>query len=221
MAKAKETSEQKKKRTVEIIKLLSKRYPDAHCALNHANAFQLLVATILSAQCTDERVNKVTPTLFNELPEPKDFVKAPIEKIEELIRSTGFYKNKGKNIKGASEKILREFNGEVPKTMDELTSLPGVGRKTANVVLGNAYGIPGLVVDTHVTRLSNRLGLVKTEDAVKIEMELMELVPKKLWTQFAHILIFHGRQTCIARKPQCSECVVNKLCPKIGVIIKS
>ncbi len=219
MAKPKESMEQKKKRAIQIIKLLQKRYPDAKCALIHENPFQLLVATILSAQCTDERVNKVTPILFNALSTPREFAGASIEKIEDLIRSTGFYKNKAKNIKGASEKIVKEFKGEVPKTMDELTALPGVGRKTANVLLGNAFDIPGLVVDTHVMRVSNRMGLAKGEDAVKLEYELAEIIPRETWTQFSHIMIFHGRQTCVARKPKCSSCIVNKLCPKIGVAV--
>lgn len=202
-------------RAKKIIALLSKHYPDAHCALQHKNAFELLIATILSAQCTDARVNLVTPILFNELPTPDAFVKAEISTIEKLIRSTGFYKNKAKNIKACSELLVRDYKGVVPKTMEELTKLPGVGRKTANVVLGNAYDVPGLVVDTHVTRLSNRLGFVKTKNAIVIEKELQKIIPTKDWIMFAHYLITHGRTVCKARKPDCKNCFLNKVCPKI------
>lgn len=213
----KETLKEKASRLKKILKKLKQVYPDAHCALHHENPFQLLVATILSAQCTDARVNKVTPLLFKELPKPQAFAKADIKKIEELIRSTGFYKNKARNIKSCSQSIVERFHGHVPKTMEELTSLAGVGRKTANVILGNAYGIPGLVVDTHVTRLSNRMGFVKGQNAVRIEQDLMEITPKHDWTQLSHLFITHGRQICAARSPKCRQCIINKLCPKFGV----
>ena len=179
-----------------------------------------MVATILSAQCTDARVNMTTPALFARFKTPQDFAKADIGEIETLIRSTGFYKNKAKSIKNNAQTLIEKFGGEVPRTIEELTTLGGVGRKTANVVLGNAFGIPGLVVDTHVTRLSNRMGLVKGEDAVKIEHELMEIVDKKDWTDLAHLFIYHGRGTCAARAPQCGQCALAGLCPKIGVDAK-
>ncbi len=214
---AKETKDQTAKRLKQIIKILKKTYPDAHCALDHETPFQLLVATILSAQCTDARVNMVTPPLFKRFKTPQDFAKANINDLEEMVRSTGFYKNKAKNIKAMATSLLEKHGGEVPGTLEELTALSGVGRKTANVILGNAFDIPGMVVDTHVTRLSNRMGLVKTEDAVKIEFALMDLVDKKDWTLLAHLFISHGRAICMARSPQCAVCPVNKLCPKIGV----
>lgn len=215
MSRPKETLEAKKKRVVSVIKLLKKNYPDAHCALDHKNAFELLVATILSAQCTDERVNKVTPALFKRFPYPKDYVSADIEEIEELVRSTGFFKNKAKNIKECSKILMEKHRGDIPATMEELNSLPGVGRKTANVVLGNAFGIPGMVVDTHVMRLSNRLGFVRGQDAVKLEFDLQKLVPRKDWTMYSHYLITHGRAICKARNPECNNCFLNKLCPKL------
>jgi endonuclease-3 len=209
-----ETKSEKKDRTQEIIKLLKRAYPDAHCALNHANAFELLVATILSAQCTDERVNIVTADLFRKYRKPPDYLKVPDTELQQDIRTTGFFRNKTKSIQGASKMLVEEFHGEVPRTMAELLQLPGVARKTANVVLGVAYGIAaGIVVDTHVGRLSNRLGLTKHKDAVKIENDLRELVPKKDWIIFAHLLIFHGRRICKARRPLCADCVVEKLCP--------
>jgi endonuclease III len=209
-----ETKSQKKDRTQQIIKLLKRAYPDAHCALNHTNAFELLVATILSAQCTDERVNIVTADLFRKYRKPEDYLKVRDTELQQDIRTTGFFRNKTKSIQGASKMLVEEFNGEVPRTMDELLQLPGVARKTANVVLGVAYGIAaGVVVDTHVSRLSNRLGLTKQKDAVKIENDLIELVPQRDWIIFAHLLIFHGRRICKARRPLCEECVVEKLCP--------
>jgi endonuclease III len=209
-----ETKSQKKDRTQQIIKLLKRAYPDAHCALNHTNAFELLVATILSAQCTDERVNIVTADLFRKYRKPEDYLKVRDTELQQDIRTTGFFRNKTKSIQGASKMLVEEFNGEVPRTMDELLQLPGVARKTANVVLGVAYGIAaGVVVDTHVSRLSNRLGLTKQKDAVKIENDLVELVPQRDWIIFAHLLIFHGRRICKARRPLCEECVVEKLCP--------
>lgn len=209
-----ETKSQKKERTEQIIKLLKRAHPDAHCALNHSNAFELLVATILSAQCTDERVNIVTADLFRKYRTAQDYLKVPETELQQDIRTTGFFRNKTRNIQGACKMLVEEFNSEVPKTMEELLKLPGVARKTANVVLGVAYGIAaGIVVDTHVTRLSNRLGLTKQKDAVKIENDLIKLVPKKDWIIFSHLLIFHGRRICKARRPQCEECAVEKLCP--------
>jgi len=212
--KMRETKSQKKERTEQIIKLLKRAHPDAHCALNHSNAFELLVATILSAQCTDERVNIVTADLFRKYRKPEDYLKVPETELQQDIRTTGFFRNKTRNIQGTCKVLVEEFHGEVPKTMEELLKLPGVARKTANVVLGVAYGIAaGIVVDTHVTRLSNRLGLTKQKDAVKIENDLIELVPKKDWIIFSHLLIFHGRRICKARRPLCEECAVEKLCP--------
>ncbi|HEY8204316.1 MAG TPA: endonuclease III [Pyrinomonadaceae bacterium] len=209
-----ETKSQRKARTEQIIKLLKRAHPDAKCALNHSNPFELLVATILSAQCTDERVNKVTADLFRKYRKPEDYLKVPAVELQEDIRTTGFFRNKTKSIQGACAMLVDEFHGQVPKTMDELLKLPGVARKTANVVLGVAYGIPaGIVVDTHVTRVSRRLGLTKQKDAVKIEQDLMDLVPKKDWIIFSHLLIFHGRRICKARRPLCEECAVEKLCP--------
>jgi len=209
-----ETKSQRKARTEQIIKLLKRAHPDAKCALNHSNPFELLVATILSAQCTDERVNKVTADLFRKYRKPEDYLKVPATELQEDIRTTGFFRNKTKSIQGACSMLVDEFHGQVPKTMDELLKLPGVARKTANVVLGVAYGIPaGIVVDTHVTRVSRRLGLTKQKDAVKIEQDLVELVPRKDWIIFSHLLIFHGRRICKARRPLCEECQVEKLCP--------
>ena len=206
-------------RTAEIIKRLRKAYPAAHCALNHTNAFELLIATILSAQCTDERVNIVTSTLFRKYRGPQDFVAASQEELEKDIRSTGFFRNKAKNIRAASQRILDEFRGEVPKTMDELLTLGGVARKTANVVMGNAFGIAsGVVVDTHVSRLSQRLGLTKEKTPEKIELDLQAVVPKKHWVMFSHWLIFHGRQVCHARKPKCTACVLADQCPSFKKI---
>ena len=207
-------------RTAEIIKRLRKAYPTAHCALNHSNAFELLVATILSAQCTDERVNIVTSTLFRKYHGPVDFAAASQEELERDIHSTGFFRNKAKNIRSTSARILDEFGGKVPATMDELLTLPGVARKTANVVLGNAFGIAsGVVVDTHVSRLSQRLGLTKEKTPEKIELDLQALVPKKHWVMFSHWLIFHGRKICQAKKPKCTECVLADLCPSYKIFV--
>ncbi len=209
-----ETKSQLKERTEQIIKLLKRAHPDAHCALNHSSAFELLIATILSAQCTDERVNIVTADLFRKYRRPEDYLKVPAVELQQDVRTTGFFRNKTKSIQGACKMLVEEFGGEVPKTMDELLKLPGVARKTANVVLGVAYGIAGgVVVDTHVSRLSQRLRLTKHKDAGKIEKDLMELVPRKDWIIFSHLLIFHGRRVCKARRPLCEECVVEKLCP--------
>jgi endonuclease-3 len=196
-----------------ILKKLEVAYPDATCALKHENPFQLLVATILSAQCTDERVNMVTPELFRKYPDPKAFAYANPLDIEKEIRSTGFFRNKTKSIIGASKKIVEDFQGEVPKTMDELLTLPGVARKTANVVLGTGFGIAvGVVVDTHVSRLSERLDLTKHTDPKKIEQDLMQVIPMDHWIAFAHELIWHRRRICQARKPRCIECVLAPLC---------
>jgi len=209
--------EEKKRRTGKSIVLLKKRYPDARCALNFKSPLELLVATILSAQCTDERVNKVTKNLFKKYKRVEDYTRAEPEILENDIRSTGFYKNKTKSIVKCCKKILENHEGKVPSTMEELVHLGGVGRKTANVVLGNAFGIPGIAVDTHVKRIAHRLGLTNNQDPVKIEYDLMELVPRKEWTQFSHLIIFHGRNTCMARKPLCAECVLKKLCPQVDV----
>jgi endonuclease-3 len=195
-----------------ILQKLDEAYPNVTCALEHKNAFQLLIATILSAQCTDERVNQVTRTLFVKYPGPKDFAYANPTELEQDIRPTGFFRNKTKSIMGASKKI-EEFGGEVPRTMDELLTLPGVARKTANVVLGTAYGIAvGVVVDTHVTRLSNRLDLSRNTDPKKIEQDLMAEIPRDKWILFSHQLIWHGRRVCQARKPKCTECNLEAIC---------
>jgi endonuclease III len=192
---------------------LDRLFPDAECALTHSNAFQLLVATILSAQCTDQRVNKVTPSLFKKYPGPRDFARLDQEVLEEDIRSTGFFRNKAKNIIGAAKKVVGNFKGKVPKTMDELLTLPGVARKTANVVLGSAFGIAtGVVVDTHVFRIAHRLKLSSGKTPEKVEQDLIELVPKDRWITFGHQVIWFGRKTCQARKPLCIECPLESLC---------
>ena len=213
-----ESTANKIARTQKIISVLKRVYPDAHCELNFSNPLQLLVATILSAQFTDKRVNLVTAELFKKFCSAKDFADAPLAEIEDAVKSTGFFRNKAKNIKACCAALVEKFGGEVPRTMDELHALAGVGRKTANVVLGNAFGINvGVVVDTHVTRLSNRLGLAKGTDAVKLEQELMPLVPQNEWMLFSHWLIWHGRRRCDARKPDCVNCEIKNLCPQIGV----
>ena len=197
-----------------LIARLRARYPDATCALDHRDAFQLLVATILSAQCTDARVNMVTPGLFARFPDARAMSGASQDELEEIIRSTGFYRNKAKSIRGASARLVETFGGEVPRTMDELLTLPGVARKTANVVLGNAYGIAaGVVVDTHVYRIARRLGLSRGRNPEEVERDLMRLLPQGEWTDFSHLMIFHGRQICDARKPKCDACPVADLCP--------
>jgi len=221
-----ESKSQLKERTEKIIKLLKRAHPDAKCALHHSNAFELLIATILSAQCTDERVNKVTADLFRKYRKPEDYLKVPATELQEDIRTTGFFRNKTKSIQGACKILVEEFDDEVPQSMAELLKLPGVARKTANVVLGVAYGkAEGVVVDTHVSRLSHRLKLTKQKDAGKIEKDLMEIVPRKNWIEFAHLLIFHGRRICKARRPLCEQCVVQELCPssilKTGKVPKS
>lgn len=208
-----------KKQAAEVIERLKKEYPDAHCALIHTNAFELLIATILSAQCTDARVNIVTADLFRKYRNPQDYLKVRQEELEKDIHSTGFFRSKAKNIQAACERIVENFGGNVPRTMEEMLTLGGVGRKTASVVLGNAFGIAsGVVVDTHVSRLSQRLALTANKTPEKIEMDLQRIVPKKDWIIFPHLLIFHGRRICIARKPKCGECVLNNICPKIGVV---
>lgn len=201
-----------KERIAEIISILSKKYPDVKIQLDHTSSFELLIATILSAQCTDARVNIVTKDLFKKYLKPEDYLKVPIEELEKDIFSTGFYKAKAKNIRGACRMIIEQFNGNVPDNMEDLTKLPGVGRKTANVILGHCFNIPGIVVDTHVIRISNLLGFVDTTDAYKIEMELMKIIDKELWVIFTHYFINHGRNTCIARRPKCNECEVAHLC---------
>jgi endonuclease-3 len=198
---------------------LAKLYPDAKCALEHENALQLLIATILSAQCTDVRVNLVTPALFAKYPDAHAFASADNGELETAIQSTGFFRAKARNIKAACRAIVEQHGGEVPGTMEELTRLPGVGRKTANVILGNAFDVPGITVDTHVGRLSRRLGFTQHEDPVKVEHDLMELIPARDWTMFSHRMIFHGRRICFARKPNCTGCLLAKDCPKIGVAI--
>jgi endonuclease-3 len=198
----------------EVVKRLTRLYPDAHCELNFRTPFELLVATILSAQCTDQRVNQVTPRLFARFPTARELAQADPAEVEDLIRSTGFFRNKTRNLLGMAAALVERHGGEVPATMDELRVLPGVGRKTANVVLGNAFGIEeGVVVDTHVARLSQRLGFTRETDPLRIEQDLMVQVPRKGWTMFAHLLIWHGRRTCIARRPKCGECVLNTICP--------
>ena len=213
-----ESTAAKAARTKKILAGLQQAYPDAHCELNFASPLQLLIATILSAQCTDKRVNMVTAELFKKYRRAADFAAADLAELEQVIKSTGFFRNKAKNIKACCAALVEKHGGEVPRTMDKLTALGGVGRKTANVVLGNAFGINvGVVVDTHVTRLANRLGLTKQTDAVKIEQELMPLVPLAQWTLFSHWLIWHGRRRCDARKPDCAACEIVKLCPRVGV----
>ena len=201
-----------------LLDRLRAAHPDIHCALHHENPFQLLVATILSAQCTDERVNQVTPALFARFPTPQDMAASRREDLEALIRPTGFYRNKAKNIQGASIRICERFGGEVPQGMDELTSLPGVARKTANVVRGVCFGLAdGIVVDTHVKRLSQRLGLTEQKTPEKIEKELMVIIPPEDWIDISHLLIFHGRRVCHARKPDCVNCTLANLCPSAAL----
>ena len=205
-------------RAPQIYARLAAAYPDAACALDHHNAFELLVATILSAQCTDKRVNMVTPALFERYPDAGRMAVANPEELQDMIKSTGFFRNKTKSLLGMSSAVMEKHAGQVPDTMDELVQLPGVGRKTANVVLGNAFGRDeGVVVDTHVKRLSNRLALSRETDPVKIEQDLMQLFPRSQWTMLAHLLISHGREICDAKRPLCEQCVVNTLCPSSRV----
>jgi endonuclease III len=206
------------KRIGEILNRLKKAYPDAKTTLNYSNALELLVATILSAQCTDERVNQVTKTLFQKYKKPDDYLKVPEEELQNDIRTTGFFRNKTKSIRGASKKLIEDFGREVPGRMEDLLTLPGVARKTANVVLGNVFKIAdGVVVDTHVSRVSQRLGLTKNTAAEKIEQDLMKLVPRNDWIKFSHMVILHGRYVCKAIRPECENCVLNDLCPSSTV----
>ena len=200
------------KRVKDIIKILTKTIPDTTIALKFSSPLELLIATILSAQCTDVRVNEVTATLFKKYRSAKDYAQADLSELEQDIRPTGFYRNKAKSIQKCCQELLARFRGDVPQTLEEMVTLPGVGRKTANVILGNAFGIPGIVVETHVHRVSQRIGLTKKDDPVKIEFDLMEVVPKEEWTHFSNLLIWHGRRTCVARKPLCDSCAIRKLC---------
>jgi endonuclease-3 len=204
-------------RVRQVLRILARLYPDAHCALNYDNPLRLLIATILSAQCTDVRVNLVTPALFTRYPDAHAFATADQSELEKAIQSTGFFRNKARNIIACCRTLVDKYGGEVPGTMEDLVPLPGIGRKTANVVLGNAFDVPGITVDTHVGRVSRRLGLTKETDAEKVERDLMELIPKKDWTMFSHRMIFHGRQVCFARRPACSKCALAEVCPRIGV----
>jgi endonuclease-3 len=209
---------EEKSQAARVVARLKADYPEATCALENETPFQLLVATILSAQCTDVRVNMVTPELFRRWPTAAEMARAPTRSLEKVIQSTGFFRAKAKNIKAASAALMERHGGQVPCDMEQLVALPGVGRKTANVVLGTAYGMAtGVVVDTHVTRLSQRLGLTRHKDATKIEQDLMRIVPQEEWVDFAHRMIHHGRQICVARKPKCSQCSMYSFCPKIGV----
>jgi endonuclease-3 len=200
------------KRVKEIIKILTKVIPDSTIALKFSSPLELLIATILSAQCTDIKVNEVTATLFKKYRSAKDFAQADLLGLEQDIRPTGFYRNKAKSIQKCCQELVGRFGGEVPKTLEEMVTLPGVGRKTANVILGNAFGTPGIVVDTHVHRVNQRIGLTQEDDPVKIEFDLMEIVPKEEWTHFSNLLIWHGRRTCVARKPLCESCAIRRLC---------
>ncbi|MBN1841922.1 MAG: endonuclease III [Deltaproteobacteria bacterium] len=201
-----------KKRIRQILEILRNTYPNVKTALDHRTPLEMLIATILSAQCTDARVNEVTKTLFKKLRTANDFAEVPIEDLEEMIRPTGFYRNKAKSIKACCAGLIEKHGGKVPDNLETLVRLPGVGRKTANVVLGSAFGIPGIVVDTHVKRVSKRIGLTRESDPVKIEFDLMPLIPKKDWIDFSHQMIWHGRRLCTARKPRCPECPLRKLC---------
>ncbi len=209
-------------RALEVFKRLKKLYPDAHCELNHSNAYELLVATILSAQCTDVRVNMVTPALFKKYPTPQSLAKAKLPDVEEAIKSINFFRNKSKSLISCAQSLVSDHNGEVPKTVEELSELAGVGRKTANVVLGNAFNInTGIVVDTHVKRTAHLLGLTKQTDPAKVEVDLMKLFPNEAWTDLSHLLIFLGRRTCIARRPQCDLCVLKDICESKNKSLKA
>lgn len=212
-SKKNENSEDRKKRFRSIIKLLRREFPEASCALIHHHPLQLMVATILSAQCTDQRVNMVTPVLFKKFSTARDFANAKIEEVEQIIHSTGFYHAKAKNLIACCKMIVEKFRGVLPQTMEELITLPGVGRKTANVVLGSAFGIPGFPVDTHVRRITNLLHLTQSFDPDVIEQEVTQLIHKKDWTEASHLLILHGRKTCMARRPKCEECIIAQYCP--------
>jgi len=213
MAKVALTQQANRKRVRVLYERLAAEYPEATCTLNHADPLQLLIATILAAQCTDERVNIVTKTLFKKYKRPEDFVNAPIARLQEDIRSCGFYRQKAKSIVKTCSALIENFDGKVPDTMEALTSLSGVGRKTANVLLGECFNTPGIIVDTHCTRLSRRLGLTKNTDPGRIEQDLMKIVEKPHWTLFSHYLVFHGRAVCSARSPRCSHCCISDLCP--------
>lgn len=206
-----------KRHALQTLVLLELAYPEATCALNHASPWQLLVATILSAQCTDVRVNLVTPRLFARFPQPADLAVAPVAAVEELIRSTGFFRNKATNLVGCAKAVVARHQGLVPQTLAELVKLPGVGRKTANVILGNAFATPGMVVDTHVGRVTHRLGWARGNSPEKVEQELCTLLPRGRWTQTSHVLIWHGRQCCRAQTAHCSVCPVKERCPRVGV----
>lgn len=211
-----ETPRRRRARMDRILNALRLQFPAPACALLHENPFQLLVATILSAQCTDERVNMVTPALFAKYPDAQAMAAAPVEDIADIIRSTGFFQNKSKNIKACCETLVASHRGQVPRTMDELVALPGVGRKTANVVLGNAFGVPGFPVDTHVRRIANLLQLTDSDNPEVIEKHLCAITPEHAWTEASHLLILHGRATCIARRPRCAECPIRPHCPSAG-----
>lgn len=215
-----ESMKAKKARALKIVERLREHYPDAECALDYTTPLELLVATILSAQCTDKRVNIVTKELFKKYRSAEDFAKASQREMEDAVRTTGFYKNKAKNIIGAAQKILSDYGGEVPNKLEELVKLPGAGRKTANVVLGNYFGIPGLTVDTHMTRINRFLKLTNHTDAVKIEYDLMKLIPEKEWTYYSHRVIHHGRARCVARRPDCANCELADLCPSKTIAVK-
>jgi len=199
-----------------VLEALDRLYPEASCTLDYRDPLQLLVATILSAQCTDERVNRVTPALFERYPTARDYAQADLQELEQLIRSTGFFRNKAKSIRGMAQALVERHGGQVPDSLEELVKLPGVGRKTANVVLGDAFGIPGITVDTHVSRVCLRLGFTDTKDAVKAERQLMEIIPQERWTRFSHQVILHGRQVCHSRKPDCPHCGLADHCPQAG-----
>ena len=209
----KETKAALAKRAARVVRGILAAHPDAHCELRHRTPYELLAATILSAQCTDERVNSVTPALFVRYPTAAKLANATADELEKLIRPTGFYRNKARSLVGMARAVVERHRGQIPQTLDELTALPGVGRKTANVILGNAFGVPGFVVDTHVGRISRRLGLTRNEDPEKVEQDLMALVPRRQWTRLSHALIFHGRRICGARKARCEECTVRPDCP--------
>jgi endonuclease-3 len=201
-----------RKKVANIIRILSREIPDSTIALKFSTPFELLIATILSAQCTDVRVNEVTKVLFKKYRSPKDYAEAEVKELEEDIRPTGFYRNKAKAIQKCCQELVGRFGGKVPASLEALVTLPGVGRKTANVILGNAFGIPGIVVDTHVQRVSQRIGLTEHNDPVKIESDLMKIVPKEEWTHFSNLLVWHGRRTCMARKPLCNQCGIRNWC---------
>ncbi|MGB9700863.1 MAG: endonuclease III [Thermodesulfobacteriota bacterium] len=206
-----------KAKVIKVLNILEKEYPDARVTLNFQNPLQLLIATILAAQCTDERVNQVTKELFKKYPTAQDYAQADLEKLEEEIRPTGFYHQKARSIIQCCQMLVQKFRGQVPQSMAELTTLPGVGRKTANILLGNAFGQQGIAVDTHVKRLAYRLGWTNSTDPDQIEIDLQNLIPKNRWTQACHQLVFHGRAVCLAKKPRCSSCPIKHLCPRLGL----